>query len=317
MGEDEEADNSAGTGTALADAPEQDVNPQQDTPSQDGGVDSAPSAWSSQLLPPELATKYPGTKTWGEFENRYSSSSGEARRFQSEAESQGRIASGYKALIAQMRAAPAQAPQIPGANGKGYFGYQSQDAYNAAYQADPQSAVNTMIRHAVLNDPELKKQLIDPVIQEQLQPVQQHMNEQRLSAQTQDFYSRFPDAKAGPLNAASVSYLNANPWVMGIQSLAPQANLPEVIYKLATYDILAQQVKAANGKVQQHAASAGTARPGSGGRAVPKDDSPRASVLAAAEEARAQGVEVPQHMIEAAVRSMERADWNRPKKNGR
>ena len=289
-----------GSGTP-APAPK-DLFGQQGQDDDPAGGEPAPAVipeWQRSPLPQGHPGLQKGWKTWGDADQGYRSSSQEAQRLHGLTEQYRQAVATLGNQLQRQRddqRAPATPPPKPGA----FFGYPTKTAFDAAYQADPEGAVNRMLEHR-----------LNPMLEEHLKPIKEQQREQAeyahqamLRAQASDFQARVPEAATGqPLNQATATWLGQNPWAMDVLSMPnlPQSvNRPEMIFKLATYDTLRGQLAAAtkrNGDIRK---TAGTARPGSGVKGSPRDKTWEDQVRRMATEGN-WDEEVTQEMLTAAV----------------
>lgn len=271
-----------------------------------GGESKAPASpapdWSSQPLPAGLAEKYPGTKTLGEFESRYSSSSGEARRIQEELQAARETERSYRQTLPRLleeirKYRSVQAPAQPGRSG--YYGYADKVAFHQSFQSkyadDPVNAIawanNLRMEHDAGFRKEYHDKHIAPALKEQLEPLQQENERNReettrrkLEATANEFWSRNPEiaAKDNPINQAMTTAAEKAGWFKNAQSVShavsalsyafPETNPFDVLHAVAALPLLKQQQNAQDANLSALKGKAATVRPGAGGKAVPKEE---------------------------------------------
>ena len=246
-----------------------------------------------------------GVKTWKDLDDRYRAGSTEVRKWQQEAETKARLVEGYQELIARMEHGRIAAP-APAA--KPAFDLASWQKLTAV---DPARAIAEAAAYGLTQDPRLAEQILAPHLKP-FQEAQQQFAKQSFDAKIRqnfsDLENRYPEAAPGtPQHNTAAEWLGENPWVRDVAQVYPKTNAPEIIFKLANYDALAQRLAAAEGKMTATRAKAVVARPAGNGRATPADaNTHRGLVEAAAEDARAAGVDVPPWILDGMTASLER-----------
>lgn len=251
-------------------------------PEQTQQAPATPARWEDTPLP----EGHPGAgkyRTLGEAWRGYQSSSDEARRIQAESAQMRKLAVGLGQQLQKLRTQPAEAAPVPGA-AKPYFGFPSREEFNRQMQVNPDATMKQLLLHQ-MRDPEFRKTLIDPAIQEHLEPLQQERMRALRVSQFEQAVQKYPGLKEGtPENDATAAWAEANPDLMKAFQTMPNVNVAEVAYKLATYDLLMAERQ----KVQTDEASrrgrAATVRPGTGGKSVPKNGTPEEIARAIAAE---------------------------------
>ncbi len=230
----------------------------------EGGQQSQPTDWAQQALPAGHWALEKGFKTWGDFDRSYRSSSDEARRLNETVNDYKRVLQAY----GQKMQALQQAQQAPKAGAEYLPGFRDEATWKAACASNPADAMRQMVRAALKGDQELGQELVRP----HLEPLQQEQRLSTLRAQSQELAHKYPEAKGGsPENEAAANWINQNQQLYTQLLQLEGANLPEVVFKLATYDLLRQRVTAIDTQQQQRRKVAATARPGTGNRAAPKN----------------------------------------------
>lgn len=280
-------------------------------PAQAGG-------WQTQALPaghPGLAA---GLKTWGDLDRRYESSSQEARRLAEEARQARTLAEGFQGLVQQhLRGQQQQGQGTPAqqAAATGYWGYGTREKWSAAMQADPELVLNQMM--------ESRLKAVTGPIQQQVQETQQQAERVRAEAEINAGFAalcaRDPAMKdeKSPQYQAWANFI-ADPRNEGVLKGTPPGERAQVAYQLATYGIQEQIAKAAQARTAQAAKAAGTPRPGSGPRGMPRQDGTGAqSMKAAIAKLREEGHDIPADWEQGMAQELENAPWVRNQAAGK
>jgi len=261
----------------------------------------------------DLPANHPGAekyKTHGAYHQAYSASGEEGRRLAQRLRDAEETTRGYQQLLNERRE-PVETPQPKDAGG--YFGFKSKEHYTAMAQADLEGTLQKVISYGAANSPEVHE-MVNQSVQEMIQPYEHHRQQSVLDAQFGAMQHKYPGAKQGtPESQAACEFMDRNPWTSRIHSALaddPSANIPEVMYKLGTYDLLEQKVKSLEDKMKTRRKQADTARPGTGGTPSPKDDgSAKAIAEAAALDAQKDGEEVSASSIKAMERSLKNSGF--------
>lgn len=249
-----------------------------------------PVAWDQQPLPEghPYASKY---KTLGDFSKAYEASSAEGRRLAQETRDYNARLQDYDRRLQQLatQAQPAKQAEKDGT----FFGFPSQKAFNFAMQEDPQGTMQKLVEYGATNSEKVGgriEEIVSQRLNQALAPYEEHRVAEMTRAQIGALESRYPLGEPNsPERQACANFLDNTPWFADLQNYLykhhPGQNVPEVAYKLATYDMLAQKVKALESKVSATRSKADSARPGAGGKSKVKMDGSPESVVAAAAEA--------------------------------
>lgn len=257
-------------------------------------------------------------KSLEEFEQKYTASSQEAHRLADERRQNQAVIDGYRDLLAARQANNQSQPAPSPAND--FFGFGSMEALQAASARDYPGTVSKMMSYNLKNNPDMLREAVAPVMQEFMRPVQEREIAARRAANAQQHFSKYPEFKEGSQYYQTTERFIAQneKWLSQLEQTNPNLNLTEVSAKLATYDVMRQELESLKAKMGQTRAKAETVRPGTGGKAIPSGNSARSSVMAALEDMRASGKgEVSEEMLAAMQRSVEShlGHIYKPKKN--
>lgn len=243
--------------------------------------------WSTQALPQGHPGLGKGFKTWGDLDKSYSSSSQEARRLAGHNEKLTEHLSKVVQAIQSRDAELAKLRALQAPAGQDFMpGFKTQAEWNLAVQQDRGGALRKFLASS-MSDPEVQKS-IQPMIDRQLQPLREAEEKALIQAQAQDVYARYPDFKPGtPLHQTAVNWIEQRPELaeaIAALPLSEGVNRSEIAFKLATFDILAEQLKGSLAKQGVARTKAATVQPATGARARPKTESPEDVVNALAAE---------------------------------
>lgn len=273
-----------------------------------GGEQAAANQWPGAELPADHWARQSGAKTWGDVDNMYRSSSREARERSAELD---RVRDQYaqallEATTQQWRQGkPAQQPQQGQQPGPAndWWGYGSQEAWAAAYKANPQAAFNKMVETALTNNPALQ-QHVQGLAGQVVQPVQQQIAQAARQSEAAELFRQNPDFAPGtPVHNAIIERSRqAWSWLGPVFDRLPL----EFVWKGLHYDILRQQNRATEGRMTTVRAASASARVGAGGKSAPSG-SVEAQLRQAAEETfKSTGQPVPEEEIQRALESYRR-----------
>lgn len=270
----------------------------------DGGAvgqgGEAPAGWEAQPLPeghPQLAS---GARTWGDVDRMYRSSSEEARRWQQQYE---RVNDRFAETLLQF--GPNGNGQQRGAQGgqggmgqaspaNNWFGFGSREGYAAAMQQNPEATLARMMQYSAQNDPQFQ-QLMRQQMSQELQPMQQQMRQQQRQAEFEQVITKIPEfAPSHPIGKAVMQRAQDLPWLPEVVDRLPV----EFVMKGLAFDLIQQQGKAAETKLNTQRKAAGVARVGAGGSAVPTKGTWEERIRNAAAIAAANGQQVSEEEIQ-------------------
>lgn len=258
------------TTTATGDAPEGggDTTTATTTATTGNTQTATAATWDAQPLPPELMAKYPGAKTYGDLDKKYTSGSRSVRELQQRVQELQRFEQQARELEQRQRQTQQQT-QKPD-----FFGFQNADAFNAEFNKDPRGTFGKLLTQA-LRDPETVKSVFDPMLQERFAPIAQRETDERRAAMRTETFSRYPEFAPGTQgHDAARNYLDQNPEArqafLEISEKFPSINVTEIITKAANYDLLAAQRAAAATQQKATAAKAVSARPSTGAKVAAK-----------------------------------------------
>ena len=244
-----------------AEIPEGEVVTEQPEASQPPAQD-----WGTQALPEGHWARDKGAQTWGELDQTYRSGSDEARRLNESVQEYRRIIGAYNDYVKKFQASQPQAP-VPG---KTYLpGFNDKAAWDAGMAADPSGTFRKAVLASLKDDPQFAKDMIAPHIE----PLREEQMLNLRRQQGSDLAQRYPELtnRQSPENAVSARWINENQELFGALAQMPNVHLPEVVFKLATYDLLRQKASAGEQQQARRRSTAGSARPGTGNRAAPKN----------------------------------------------
>ena len=258
--------------------------------------------WEANPLPAghPLASKY---KTLGDFYKGYQSSSAEARRLADEGIAYKRLFQAIRARggLEGMQGAGAARPQAPQAGGAqvqsaaaaaaaagvdGFPGFESLEAFALAYKNNPGGAMRKLVRGAILEDKELRSQLVDPVVEQKLAPERLRAETAQVRSVGEAFFAKHPEAgdPNNPISQAMESFMAKAGWTMpdpetgehglvrAARALAPYGLDPfTVAYNQVKATVTGAQLQTAEKRLVEKRAKAGTARPGSTFKGKPKN----------------------------------------------
>ena len=267
---------------------------------------AAQSTWEESPLPAghPYAGKY---KTIGEFSKAYEASSAEGRRLAQETRAREERLQEYERRLQQLQTPPKQEAK----EDNSFFGFNDQKHFQTMMQIDPKGTMQKMLEYGTTNSP-LVQDKINQAIQDRLNgalaPYEEHRRGELIKAQMANVESRYDlGAPDSPMREAAARFISETPWIGELQNYLhqnhPGQNIPEIVIKLSTYDILRQELAALKKKLTTQRSQADSARPGAGGKAKVKDDgTPESTVVAAAEEVGG----VDQGAIQAMIRAVKR-----------
>lgn len=212
-------------------------------------------------------------------------------------------------VVASGGGQPGQVAQGPGAKG-GYMAWPSYQAFQAEWQADPQAADLKRLQWVMeQNQPKLQQGL-EPMIQQRIAPLVQQATQQRLVAQQSDFVNRYPDAKRPEIvgdRSPVGRWMTANEgWLRELADSNPQVNVYEIAFKVGDYDRLVGELSALKKTAGSARAMAGVTRTNVGGATIPaRPKTHSEAIMRAVEDLRARGQEVPQEMLDMALKAQQ------------
>jgi hypothetical protein len=303
-----------------------------------GGVQAG---WEAQALPPGHPGLQAGLRTWGDLNKRYQSSSHEVRHYQQQVQQQTELVAEYRQLIramdAELKKGPGAGigqavggqgrPQQPGQGQQPIPGFDSLEQYSFEMKQNPGATLRKMIQAAVREDKGLGKEVLDPLVQERLQPLQMDAELRGVQAAGAQFFAEHPECRSAehPVAIAMNQFMQSKGWLRddprtGEKGLVKAARMLQALgedpfsYAFAKVApqfqaVQAQQVKAAEAKLGEKRATAGTARPGTAGHGVPAKRTPGQGFGAVAADLQANGVEVDPKwakMLESSYQSLVR-----------
>jgi hypothetical protein len=269
-----------------------------------GGEPADP--WSAEL--PAAVRESLGVSTYAELRDRREQDQQLVAGYQELARAWGQAGGqGAPAAAAQ---APAQQQQQgqPG----GYMAWPSYQAFQAEFQANPEQAdLKRMMWVMEKNQEKLNKGL-EPAIQQRIAPLVQQATQQRLQAQQSDFVNRYPDAKraeiVGDRSPVGRWMTQNESWLRELADSNPNVNVYEIAFKTGDYDRLKGELEALKKTAGSARAMAGVTRTNVGGATIPgRPKSHAEAIMRAVEDLRAKGQDVPQEMLDMALRAQQMA----------
>lgn len=219
-----------------------------------GAEDYAPAPddpWADEL--PAFAAEKWGAKSYSEVQQRLDGAS------RAEA-----LASAQRELIQSLMAAREEGPQAPAAPAAGkpagfdWYGFGTQQAFLAAYQADP-AGTERRRKEALLDE---MRQAQQPAV-DKLEAQAFHQSWNGDIARVEQAY---PDAKNPAVQEQVNQFIQGNAaWLTDLKRSHPQLNVVALAYKSADYDRLTKELAAANARLGGQRAGAGVARTSVGG----------------------------------------------------
>jgi hypothetical protein len=268
--------------------------------------------WAAEL--PEPIRETFGTSRYSDLRDRF--------------ESNERLVQGYQELL---RAYAGQGQQAAGAAGGGeaqagsvtgqaqggqrsggYMAWPSYQVFQAEFQADPEAADIKRMQWVMQKSQGQLQEGLEPVIQERLRPLVQQANAQRMDAQKSDFVNRYPDARRPEIvgdNSPVGKYILANEkWLREVSEKNQNVNVYEVAFKVGDYDRVVAELNSLRKGAGSARALAGVTRTNVGGAVVPGRPKTHAeAIMRAVEDLKAKGMDVPEEMLQAAIRAQHMA----------
>lgn len=279
------------------------------------GEQGAPD-WQTQALPAGHWGHAKGLKTLGDLDRTYQESSSEARRLgetarQYEERSEKMTQAYVESLLQVGKAQGGQQQQAPAAKGSGVWGFPSREAYSAAYQADPEAAMEKTLLHYLEKSPAFKEkmlEIISPELRSTLEPLQEKQaaaEHEQFVRQAEQIWNRFqtewPNFKPGtPLYQQLDKELNSNP-VLAKLARQDYGQALELAAARIERSVTRQQAVANEQKMKETRRGAGSARPGAGGATTAKGGTIVDRIKAHAAQRRAAGEQVTDEQIEDAI----------------
>lgn len=188
-----------------------------------------------------------------------------------------------------------QQRQGPGAGGQGpetagpkckYPGFNSDAEFQAAYQADPFAAIHQTVEARLLANPKFAERLVDPRVQQGMQPLMQTEQQRQEQAFNQHLTGQFQalekadrrfsapsqqNPNGGELFKAADTFFTENEKYLRQRAMEqPGFNPFEFTANYVIGEVSKLQLKAANTKLDGMRRIAGTASPASGAGVAPK-----------------------------------------------
>jgi len=269
---------------------------------------AAPVSWEESPLPAghPYADKY---KSLGEFSKAYEASSTEGRRLAQETRAYNERLQEYDRRLQSLQTPPQQAPAAKEVDP--WFGFRDKEAFQFSMGRDPSGTLNKVVEYGAVNSPVVQERIQQAIRSElggALAPYEEARRGELIKAQMSHVEAQYElGAPNSPMREAAKNFVYSTPWLGDLQNYLheshPEQNIPEVVVKLSTYDILKQENAALKKKLVTQRTQADVARPGSGGKATVKLDGSHESILAAAAE-EVGGVEPG--MMKAALRALKK-----------
>lgn len=269
-----------------------------------GGGGEPADPWAGEL--PAAVREAMGVSTYAELRDRREQDAQLVAGYQELARAWGQ-AGGQGAPAA----APAPAQAQPGQPG-GYMAWPNYQAFQAEFEANPEQAdLKRMMWVMEKNQAKLNAGL-EPAIQERIAPLVQQATQQRLQAQQSDFVNRYPDAKrpeiVGDRSPVGRWMTQNESWLRELADSNPSVNVYEIAFKTGDYDRLRGELEALKKTAGSARAMAGVTRTNVGGATIPGRPKTHAeAIMRAVEDLRARGQEVPQEMLDMALKAQQMA----------
>lgn len=260
--------------------------------------------WNS-APPPDVSAKFGGAKTWKDVTDRYGNSSREAQRLNQQYTDAQR-----KLEIFEI--ANKVNPKQPQADQNPFFGFKDQAHYLSELERDPVGTKQKENAWMLEKNAELIDKRVNEIVEKKLAPFQQQSVAQREKSLHDAAVQTYPEiAEGGPLRSVVETWVEENqPAWQALKDAAKNSNINP--WKIAADAALAGihrgQAEALRGAQKTTQGKAGTATAGPGVKGAPD----KSDIASLAQQARANGEEVPDHVEKA----MELA-FNRPKRNER